>query len=172
MRDFKFLQNKESGTIDVINVETRSTASLFAGLSRLPTPPSIRDYNGNYAAFNEAMRRYLRAVSMDRELSMSERDAIDQYTTNPPTTEDNFVRHIQRLRSFNGRMNDGGEIFARSAENSIVLKPKWWMRLKMKFQSIKLWMKVIDLHIFFMVIIAITLCIPVFYMLIQTITQK
>jgi hypothetical protein len=172
MKEFKFFE-RETGTIDLVDIDTRVTASaLFAGLSGLPTPPSLSDYRGNYAAFNEAMRRYLRAIHMSDELSNHQRNALSNLVNNPPTTEQNMMAHIERIERITRRINDGGEIFARSADNSIVLKPKWWMRVKMKFQALKIWMKALDLYILTLITLCILVGIPMFYMLIYTIIQK
>ena len=171
MKEFKFFE-RETATIEMINAEMMATASFFAGLEGRPTPPSFSDYRGNYAAFNEAMRRYLRAIHMSDELSNHQRIALRHLTNNPPTTYENMMGHIARIERITRRMNGGGEMFARSAENSIVLKPKWWMRIKMKFQAIKFWMKALDLYILTIIVVCILIAIPMFYMLIYTIIQK
>jgi hypothetical protein len=116
MKDFKFFQKEEKGTLDIIDGETYSSASFN---SDTPEGHMIRRrlYHTNPYRYGELTRQ--RIEDQEREARMMRRLSGTEHRDNHGNTE--FVRF------FNG------------SSRATKLNPKWWMRIKMFFQKLSLY---------------------------------
>lgn len=116
MKDFKFFQKEEKGTLDIIDGETYSSASFNADT---PDGHVYRRhlYHTNPYRYGELTRQ--RIEDQERQARMMRRLNGTEHRDNHGNTE--FVRF------FNGESRE------------TKLNPKWWMKIKMFFQSISLY---------------------------------
>jgi hypothetical protein len=134
MKDFKFFQKKVKGTLDLYEGETRATASFDADtpeghMFRRRLYHTDRDYYDRLHNFtnNNEMERYY----YDRQLGRFETAQSRQ------RIEDN-ERAERIIRRLNGRETTGAPIFT-GESRATKLNPKWWMKIKMFFQTISLY---------------------------------
>lgn len=116
MKDFKFFQKEEKGTLDIIDGETYSSASFNAD-----TPEGHmnrrRLYHTNADRYGESIRQ--RIEDQERQARMMRRLNGTEHRDNHGNTE--FVRF------FNG------------GSRATKVNPKWWMKVKMLFQKLSLY---------------------------------
>ena len=116
MKPFKFFQKEERGTLDIIDGETYSSASFNAD-----TPDG------------HVYRRHLYHTNPYRYGELTRQRIEDQ---------ERQARMMRRLNGTEHRDNHGNTEFVRffnGGSRATKLNPKWWMKIKMFFQTISLY---------------------------------
>jgi hypothetical protein len=127
MKEFKFFQKEVKGSLDVLDGETRATASFNSD-----TPEG---YMG---------RRMLYHTNRDLYDGLTRQRIEDQ------ERQDRIMRRFNSLISQEEILRRRHESFERERSNQIKLfqttrvtkvNPKWWMKIKMFFQEMKLYVQ-------------------------------
>ena len=125
MRPFKFFQKEVKGTLDLYEGETIATASF-----NVDTPEGHMNRRRLYHTDRDYYDR-LHNNTMSGELI---RQRIED--------QERQARMMRRLNGTEHRDNHGNTEFVRffnGESRATKLNPKWWMKIKMFFQSISLY---------------------------------
>ena len=123
IKDFKFFQKEEKGTLDIIDGETYSSASFNAD-----TPDGHVYRRHLYHTQREAYDR-LRGV-YDNERSEIPRGRLG--------TQERHQDILRRLEMLNHITESENQIRLYQATTVTTVNPKWWMKIKMFFQNLLL----------------------------------
>ena len=132
MRDFKFFRGY-TNTLNVMDIQTYSTASFHAQTpegvmgrrSLYHTDPNLYDRLNNPNNNNEMERYYY-----DRQLGRFE-------TVRPTLNQEEVTRRINGGISQEEILRRRHNFFEK--ERATTVNPKWWMKIKMFFQTISLY---------------------------------
>ena len=124
MQDFKFFRGYV-GTLNVMDGQTYATASLY-------NPNTLRvEVNANPLSNNEMERWYAEHVRRDEQMHNQGIMSQEQYNLNRDTlAEQERVR--RRL------IDTDNQIRLFQTTTVTTVNPKWWMKVKMFFQKIKI----------------------------------
>jgi len=164
MKDFKFFQKEEKGTLDIIDGVTYSSASFNAD-----TPDGHVYRRHLYHTNREAYDR-LRGNVVEPELTrqriedqerneMMMRSEIPRGRFGTPERHQDILRRLQ-MTNDSRDLNDNPIRLFQSTRVTTV-NPKWWMKIKMFFQEMKIKMYIQDNQDMFGVIFfaaAVTIC--------------
>jgi hypothetical protein len=150
MRPFKFFQKEVKGTLDLFDGETRATASFSAD-----TPEGVM---GRRRLYHTDINQYDRL----RHPNDPERFRLDRITRriNGGMSQEEVLR--RRHESFERDLNETEQYLTFFSPITVTkVNPKWWMKIKIFFQEMKIKMYIQDNSDMFGVIFfaaAVTIC--------------
>jgi hypothetical protein len=116
MKEFKFFQKEVKGTLDVLDGETRATASFNSD-----TPEGFMG------------RRMLYHTNRDLYDGLTRQRIEDQ------ERQDRIMRRLNSVISQEEILRRRHELFQTTTVTKV--NPKWWMKIKMFFQKMKLYVQ-------------------------------
>lgn len=149
MRPFKFFQKEVKGTLDLFDGETRATASFNAD-----TPEGVM---GRRRLYHTDINQY-DGFTRQRIEDQERQDRIMR-RINGGMSQGEVLRRRHESFERNGHYGDNRNFFSPITVTKV--NPKWWMKIKIFFQEMKIKMYIQDNSDMFGVIFfaaAVTIC--------------